>query len=141
MAEKKIQTAATKAPKRRLKSAPSLREQASKTASKAKKPSKVKKFFESKLFTPFREIGAVFKLIWRSRVFTPVRVVFRFLGCILAPAYIRNSVKEMKNVTWPGFSLSWKLTIAVLIFAISFGLLIAGLDFVFEKLFREVLLG
>ncbi len=141
MAEKKAESKTTKKPKRRLKAAPSLRDQTAKQATKANKPSKTKKFFGSKFFKPLREIGIVFKLVWRSRVFKPIRAVFHFLGRIFVPKYFRNSFKELKYVTWPGFVLSWKLTLAVLIFAISFGLLIAGLDFVFEKLFREVLLG
>ena len=131
----------TKKPKRRLKAAPSLREQATKQEAKKAKPSKLKKFFGSKLFTPFREVGIVFQLVWRSKVFVPIRFIVRIIGKIIAPPYIRNSFKELKHVSWPGFVLSWKLTFAVIVFAICFGLLIAGLDFVFEKLFREVLLG
>ena len=120
--------------KRRLRNQPTLREQAERAqTAKSKAPSKKK----STLTKPFRALGRGLKKIWASKVFTPLR----WLGRILVPKYFRNAWAELRLVSWPKPSLVWRLTGAVLIFGLIMGLFIAGLDFVFEKLFREVLIG
>lgn len=120
--------------KRRLRTQPTLREQAERAQSaKSKAPSKKK----SASGAPFRAVGRGLKKLWNSKVFTPVR----FLGRILVPRYFREAFAELKLVNWPKAKLVWRLTGAVLLFGLIMGLFIAGLDFVFEKLFREVLLG
>lgn len=58
----------------------------------------------------------------------------------LTPRYIRNSLAELRNVTWPGRKETWKLVFAVFVFAGLMGLFIALLDFGLERLFREVIL-
>lgn len=58
----------------------------------------------------------------------------------LTPSYFRKSLAELKNVTWPGRKETWKLVFAVFVFAAILGIFIALLDFVLEKLFREVIL-
>jgi preprotein translocase SecE subunit len=65
---------------------------------------------------------------------------FRIIGKILVPTYFRNSWKELRQVTWPGRKESLQLTLAVIIFAIVFGLMIALVDYGLDKLFKEVLL-
>jgi preprotein translocase SecE subunit len=64
----------------------------------------------------------------------------RILGKILFPVYFRNSWKELKLVTWPGWKLSRRLTYAVLVFAIVFGTVIATVDWGLSKVFRHILL-
>lgn len=56
------------------------------------------------------------------------------------PSYFRNSWTELKLVTWPNRKTTAKLTIAVLIFAIIFGTLIAVVDYGLDKVFRQLLL-
>lgn len=58
----------------------------------------------------------------------------------LIPQFIKNSWKELRQVTWPTRSETVKLTISVLVFAIAFGSLIAGVDYVLDIVFRRVIL-
>ena len=65
---------------------------------------------------------------------------FRIIGRILVPTYIRNSWRELKKVTWLKWQRSRELTTAVLIFAIIFGVIVAGIDWVLDRLFRDFIL-
>ncbi|NBW29154.1 preprotein translocase subunit SecE [bacterium] len=56
------------------------------------------------------------------------------------PSYFRNSFKELKQVTWPSVSNGIKLTWAVIVFAIVFGLSISVLDWGLTKVFKNILL-
>lgn len=57
------------------------------------------------------------------------------------PPYFRNSWNELKLVTWPNWTLSRQLTVAVIIFAVIFAVLIGlvdwGLDHAFKALFLK----
>jgi len=66
--------------------------------------------------------------------------VFRILGFILWSPYFRNSWKELRQVTWPNGKQSRQLTTAVILFAVTFGIIIALLDFGLDKIFKQVLL-
>lgn len=142
MAEQKPKSA-TKKPKRKLRAAPTLREQAAQSTAKSNtvKKSKLKTVFGSKVFAPFRAIGRLFRKIWGVKILRPIRFVARMIGYVLVPVYFRNSFKELKLVTWPNFKTTWRLTFAVILFGTLFGLAIAGIDVILEKGFREVLLG
>lgn len=59
----------------------------------------------------------------------------------LTPAFLKNSWQELKGVTWPNRSETVRLTIAVLLFAMFFGGMIAGIDYVLDNVFRRVILG
>lgn len=65
---------------------------------------------------------------------------FRVLGYILWPKYFRNSVKELRQVTWPTTRETWQLVLAVIIFSVVFGTIIAIVDFGLDKAFKQVLL-
>lgn len=56
------------------------------------------------------------------------------------PSYFVNSWRELKLVTWPGRRETWRLTLAVFIFAIVFGTIIAVVDKGLEELFKKVIL-
>lgn len=58
----------------------------------------------------------------------------------MTPAYVRESVVEMKAVTWPSFSVAMRLTVAVFLFAIFFALLIFVLDWILTQVFEEIIL-
>ena len=135
----------TQKTKRRLRAAPTLREQAEKQTIKNEKsvntPSRRSRFFKSPVFAPFRFIGRVIRAIWMSSLMRPIRFIVRIIGKVVWPQYFRNSFKELKQVTWPDFRTTWRLTGAVIVFGTIFGLAIYGLDIVLEKLLREVLLG
>lgn len=64
----------------------------------------------------------------------------RILGRIIFPRYIRNSWKELRMVIWPNAKQSRQLTLAVIMFAVVFGVLIALLDYGLDKVFKQVLL-
>lgn len=66
----------------------------------------------------------------------PVLRPFRWL----VPTYFVNSWREVRQVTWPNRRETWRLTMAVFIFAVVFGALIAGVDKVLDLLFKKVIL-
>jgi preprotein translocase SecE subunit len=116
--------------------ATSFREQSEKAQAKSSKPQGRSRFL-SALATPFRFIG---KLL--ARIFRPLGK-FRFvraLGYVFAPPYIRNSWKELKQVTWPDRTQTRRLTFAVVLFSLVFGTIVAGVDFGLDKLFRTFIL-
>ncbi len=58
----------------------------------------------------------------------------------IIPKYFKDSWYEVRQVKWPTNRETFKLTIAVFIFALGLGLIIALVDFGLDKLFREFLL-
>jgi preprotein translocase SecE subunit len=82
---------------------------------------------------PLKQIGHVF------RAFARLRVV-RFIGKLLGLGYFRDSARELKQVTWPSWVESRRLTGAVMLFSVIFGALIASVDYGLDKLFKQVLL-
>lgn len=56
------------------------------------------------------------------------------------PKYFRESWAELKLVTWPTRREALKLTGAVIIFTVAFGLIITLTDYGLDKLFRKVLI-
>jgi len=89
--------------------------------------------FIKKVVRPFRFILKPFKT-------RPARFIGRLFSKILLFNYFRTSWHELRQVTWPGRKETLQLTFAVFIFAISFGLMIAVVDYGLSKLFQEVLL-
>lgn len=67
---------------------------------------------------------------------------FGFLRVLkfIIPPYFRNAWKELRQVTWPSRRETRQLTIAVFLFAIVFGVLVALTDYGLDKIFRKVLL-
>ncbi|MGI0134259.1 MAG: preprotein translocase subunit SecE, partial [Candidatus Micrarchaeaceae archaeon] len=62
------------------------------------------------------------------------------VGLIIAPPFLRSSWRELKLVTWPGWKLSRQLTIAVIIFALVFAVLVGLVDWGFNAAFKELFL-
>lgn len=126
-----------KAPRKR-KGPTTVREHAEKQAEKrVEKPSKIK----GKIHRPLsvlRKTGA--------KEFTPVKVPekkgVRHLNkrVRIVPKFVRESWAELKLVTWPTKRAAAKLTVAVFVFSIVFTIFIQILDFIFSKLFKEILL-
>lgn len=116
-------------PKRRVvKKVETVREKVEKQAIASAKPKKEKKGIVHLtlryIFWPFRMLGKGIAKI----------------GRFVTPKYFKESWKELRQVTWPGRRETWKLTLAVIIFAIVFGALITVVDLGLDKLFKEVLL-
>lgn len=68
-----------------------------------------------------------------------LRPVKRILSW-LVPSYFINSWRELKQVTWPGRRETWRLTAAVFVFAIIFGIAIYGVDYALDKIFKETVI-
>jgi preprotein translocase SecE subunit len=138
MAEKPSEQA-----KRRVKNPETFRERAIKAAESSDKPTrraKVRKAIVGVLRTIFRPIGRAFGKLFSIPPFNFIAWLARMIGLVIFPVYLRNSTKELKNVTWPTFKQSRQLTGAVLIFAIVFGTSVALVDLGLDRLFKHILL-
>ena len=115
MADKKI----------RIRKALSVREQAEVVRAKAATRTEPAKYSRAK--GKLRKLNIL-------RFMRPILSPLRWL----VPAYFINSWREVRQVTWPNRRETWRLTLAVFIFAIIFGSLVAsvdkGLDILFKKL-------
>jgi preprotein translocase SecE subunit len=121
-------------PKRRVvKKAETVREATQKSGDKKPKKRGILSLTLLYIGLPFRPVGRLLLRVGRLKP-------FRILGRILFPTYFRNSWKELQQVTWPGRRESLQLTLAVIIFSIVFGALIAVVDFGLDKVFKQVLL-
>ena len=58
---------------------------------------------------------------------------------VLIPRFLRDSWAEMRKVEWPNGKETWKLTAAVFVFSIVFGILITLVDYGLDKLVRKVI--
>lgn len=56
------------------------------------------------------------------------------------PKYFRESWAEVRQVHWPDWRTTVRLTIAVFIFAILFGLLVAVTDYGLDKVLKQLIL-
>ena len=56
------------------------------------------------------------------------------------PGFMLNAWREVRMVEWPPIKTVLRLTLAVFIFSVIFGLLITAVDFGLDKLFRKVFL-
>ena len=132
--------------KRVVKNPETFRERAQKANEGTSKPKVTKVTHKAKsglgrlLSKVFGPIWRLLKFIFNRKPFTYLAKPLSWMGKILVPVYVRNSWKELKLVTWPTWQQSRQLTFAVLAFALVFGLAIAGLDYVLDKLFRQILL-
>lgn len=113
-----------------------MRERAATTTNQQVKPKRLQKT-TAKAGAPFR---AVTRLLGKLHIWKPFKVAGRLIGRIVLPMYIRNSLKELRLVTWPTRRQTLELTSAVIIFSVVFGLVVALFDFGLDKLFKQVIL-
>jgi preprotein translocase SecE subunit len=126
--------------KPRVRKAPTLREQAELARSKAeteKEPGKFRRVFS--------KIGSFLKKtrLTRNPVTKLLARIGRFILKILrwlTPNYFINSWREVRMVTWPTRRETWRLTLAVFIFAAIFGAMVSGVDKVLDIIFKKVIL-
>jgi preprotein translocase SecE subunit len=95
------------------------------------KPFKVVGKGIAKLLRPFAFVMRPFKT-------RPVRFIGRMLAIILLLRFFRDAWKEVRQVEWPDMRTTFRLAIAVFVFSILFGILIAITDFGLDKVFRKV---
>jgi preprotein translocase SecE subunit len=128
---------------RRVRNPETFRERAVKESTKSPKRQRlspvkrvISKVFKT-LFIPFRLVK---RKLGKNKFVRKLKRPAKILAKILLISYVMDSFKELKLVTWPGWKQSRRLTYAVLIFAIVFGAVIAGLDWVLGKIFKEILI-
>lgn len=127
----------TKRTKRRVKSVATVREQRSQQSGKTQKRRPLRKL-RGLVAAPFKRIAAWG--FWQSPLWKPFRFIGKILSYVLFIGYIRNSFKELKLVTWPDWKQSWRLTWAVLVFSVFFGVIVAVVDFGLDKVFKQLIL-
>lgn len=127
--------AETAKPKRRMvKKAETVREKTEKSAlPKPEKKTGVVRLALGYVAAPFKWVGKKLAKLGRFKF-------FRVLGRILWPTYFRNSWKELKQVTWPTGRETRQLTLAVIIFSVIFGLIIAVVDWALDKGFKQLII-
>ena len=85
------------------------------------------------------KLGAAKGKLPSANIFGFLRPIFRPLRW-LVPTYFANAWREVRQVSWPTRRETWRLTLAVFIFAVVFGLLVAGVDKVLDLIFKKVIL-
>ena len=127
--------------KPRIRKVETVRERAEKADIKAGKPRKqpVRKVARKtvKIFS-FLKVLRIFKKPLRI-ISMPLRPLW-WLVKKLFPKYFINAFREVRQVSWPGRRETWKLTFAVIIFAVMFGLIIALTDYGLSNAVKRIVL-
>ena len=125
--------------KARIRKPQTVRERVENVQNKEEKPRRIRKSAE-KVARQFKAAATVGRKEYYLSL--PDSRVFRFLNKrrSFIPRFFREAWAELKQVSWPNRKETFKLTTAVFIFAIAFGLIIAITDYGLDKLFRKVLL-
>jgi preprotein translocase subunit SecE len=58
----------------------------------------------------------------------------------IVPRYFINAWREVRKVVWPNRRETWRLTLAVFVFAVVFGAMVAGVDKGLDELFKKLVL-
>jgi preprotein translocase SecE subunit len=120
----------------RKKTPETVRELAQKESTKRLIP---KGRFSKKIYRPLSVIGRV-----AHKEYNPISVPKNKTGRILGkkvhiiPGFIKDSARELKQVTWPSWSMALKLTFAVIVFAVVFAIFVQLFGYLFEKLFKYI---
>lgn len=132
--------AQSKSKKRVLKKPETVRERVEKSS--VEKPQKTKRIRKvaKKVSKPFLWASSIGQKEWYVPM--PDNKTGRFLNKKrrFTPGYFRSAWKEVRQVTWPSRKETWKLTLAVFMFATIFGVILAITDYGLDKLFRRILL-
>lgn len=113
----------------RVRKAPTLRERIEDTAKKPAAKRKIK---------PASTLFSVLQIIFRP--FSPIgQVILRILGRLM-PGYFKGAWQELRQVSWPNRRETLRLGVAVFIFALIFGGLVALVDKGLDEVFKRVIL-
>jgi preprotein translocase SecE subunit len=129
----------TEKAKRQVKDPETFRERALKVTADQEKPKKIHPIRRA-IGKFFRSIGRALQRLFKVQPFKAIGWVFKMIGKVVFPKYLRSSFAELKLVSWPNWHLSRRLTYAVLIFAVVFGASIALVDYGLGKVFKSILL-
>lgn len=124
---------------RKVKNPETFRERAVKASEQSDMPNRSRRL-RTAAGRPARKGYAAAQRIGQNKFVQIIAWPFRLLGKILVPKYVRQSYQELRLVQWPNRHDTFRLTFAVLVFALIFALLVSGIDYVLDKIFREVLL-
>lgn len=121
------------------KSAPTVRERVEAATAERDEPKAGRlKRAASKAVRPARKLRLrnrkAIKLV--ARALRPVKWLLKWL----VPRYFVNAWREVRQVVWPNRRETWRLTLAVFIFAIVFGAMVAGVDKGLDEIFKKVVL-
>ena len=120
---------------------PTVREQADKKAKRAAAP-KLRSKPKQLLAKPAGRLKSFLNQSLNAKTDQPDDKLGRFMlkDRSLIPSYVKGAASELKQTVWPSLPVALRLTVAVYIFAVIFALLVAGLDWVLDKIFEEVVL-
>lgn len=130
---------AKKSPKKRILKKPATTRQ---LASKPAKQPKARRLSSaaSKIKSPLKSAAT----IGRKEYYLPMPSgkVGQFLNKrrYFIPKYFKDSWGEMRQVVWPNRKQTFQLTLAVIIFSVFFGVIVALADFGLDKLFERLII-
>lgn len=108
----------------------------------AAKKNKAKKVAQEKTFWQAFWWGFLLPLRWIWKVLSIILwPLIWVLKRIIPVKYFVGSWQELRQVTWPNMKDTLRLTLAVIIFSVVFGLLIAAVDYGIDKFFKQLILG
>lgn len=132
------------AKKRQLKKVETVRQRVERNDPTQPKRRHVRKA-AGKLGLPLRALWRVVRFVARPFVFLlipfktkPARFVGRILANILLFKFFRESWQELRQVKWPTARETTRLTMAVFVFALVFGTIIALTDYGLGKVFKTI---
>lgn len=101
-----------------------------------------KKTAKERRFAPIKKIRSGGGKKRNRFVRLPDNRLGRFLDRLLfaVPRYLKGAWQELRLTTWPGRRETIRLTFAVFVFSAIFAVFIAGLDFVLDKLFKQIII-
>jgi preprotein translocase SecE subunit len=130
------------AKKRQLKKVETVRQRAERSDLPKKRHVKAT---AGKAGRPFKAVGRAIARISKPFAFVvkpfktrPLRFVGRILMAVLGLRYIRNAWTEVRQVQWPSARETYRMTVAVFVFSVVFGAIVAVTDYGLDKVFRKV---
>jgi preprotein translocase subunit SecE len=138
VAQEKDKTEAKKPAKTRVKKPQTVRER---SLAERKERKRHLRTGASKVASPIKRVARIGR-----KEYHPVPVPDNKLGKILRkrvrlwPRFFGLAWNEIRQVTWPSRRETLRLTFAVFIFSLIFGISIALLDYGLDKLFKEVII-
>jgi preprotein translocase SecE subunit len=130
--------------KRQLKKTETVRQRAERSTNAAPRKRRVSKAVRSvgrplrvvikaiaKLLSPFGFLLIPFKT-------RPARFIGRLLASVLLFRFFRDAWSELRQVQWPTARETVRLSMAVFVFSLLFGAMVAIVDFGLDKLFKKV---
>jgi preprotein translocase SecE subunit len=138
------ETAKKSAKKRQLKKTETVRQRAERSSNSEPKRRHVKKA-AGKISPVFRSIWSGIRFIARPFAFLlvpfrtkPARFVGRILASVLLFKFFREAWQELRQVQWPNARETYRMTVAVFVFSLVFGAIVAATDYGLDKVFKKV---